>query len=186
MEQKRRNLPAVNGSPRKKRRHNYSAPAKRRRRQRVSGIGAIGGVDLMGNLLYPAIGGSIARFADKVIPASWDGKMKAGAKIALGFVLPMIGKGQTKAVLGHIGGGMVAVGSADLITELGLISGIGAADDDELAVALEGIDDVDFEEVEEIDGVDDYDGVIHGDIDTINGDLDIINGDDEEDEDDVD
>lgn len=154
---------------------------RRRRSHRVNGIGSIGGIDMLSGFLYPAIGGTVGTFADKIIPASWDGKIKAGAKIAVGFLLPMIaGKNaKTKMVMAGIGGGLIAVGTADLIKGLGLISGIGFDEDEQLAVALEGLDDDDDDEM---NGFSDYQDVIaDSDMSVLNGsdDMSVLNGGDD-------
>lgn len=153
----------------------------RRRRRAISGLGNIGGIDLS-SVLYAAIGGAVAKISDKVIPATWDGTMKAAAKLGVGVLLPMIaGKNaKLKPIAQGIGAGFVAIGASELIVALGVMQGIGESDDT-LAVALEGIDDVEFEDANEVSGVDDYDGVIHGDISTINGDISVVSGDDGDD-----
>ena len=76
-----------------------------------------------------------------------------------------------------IGGGLIAVGTSDLIKGLGLISGIGFDEDEQLAVALEGLDDDDDDD--DVSGYADYQDVIaDSDMSVLNGsdDMSVLNG----------
>jgi len=106
--------------------------------------------------------------------SSWDPKLISVGKIALGEMgqnQPMIknllkNDGATKGA----GDGLTSVGMTELLRELGLISGMGnLRDDDEIFIALDGIDDIDVVN-EDVLGDDD-------DIDVINED---VLGDDDE------
>lgn len=140
---------------------------KRITHRRKSGLHGIDFTNILG-VVAGAIGGG---YLDKLIPDSIDKKIVAGGKIALGVALPMFVKsGSMKNILGGVGSGLVAVGSINLLTELGVLSG---TDDELLEISLNG--DLD---------------VLAGDLDVINGDtgviadddLSVINGDEEEDE----
>lgn len=140
----------------------------------------LAGIDVT-SILAVAGGGAAAGFINKVLPSTLDPKIVAVGKVALGAVMPMLAKeGKTKMMLSHFGEGFIAVGTYELLKGMGVISGIGAADiadDDLLAISLEGIDDVEYEEISEnvLNG-DDLnvinDDVLAGDLNVINGDLD--------------
>jgi hypothetical protein len=126
-----------------------------RRRSRVSGLGQI---DMM-NILGVAAGAVAAGFADKFIPDTLDKRISAGIKIAAGVALPMLVKGgNTKNLLAGVGSGMIAVGAVDLLKGFGVLQG---AEDDLLEVTLNG-DDL---------------SVVNGDQDILAG-VDILAGDD--------
>ncbi len=118
---------------------------RRKTRSRMSGIGNL---DMTG-MMFSAAGGFGARLVDRIVPTTVDRKLVAGGKIALGFILPMLSKdAKTKAMLSSIGQGMVAVGTVDLVTALGIMTGLGVpptpSNVEELAVAIEGIDSNDI------------------------------------------
>lgn len=151
------------------------------RRRRQSGMGAIDTTNLIGT----AVGALGAKLLNKVIPDTIDKKIVAGGKIAVGVLLPMVAKdGKTKNMLGAVANGFVAVGTIELVEELGVIEGLGRSDDETLAIALEGIEDVEFEDVtdrmgenvlgEDVLGMDDDLSVVNGD------DLAVVNADDDE------
>jgi hypothetical protein len=153
----------------------------KRSRRRMSGIGALGAFDLTG-IFGAAVGGVGAKFLNKVIPATIDKKIAAGGKIVIGALLPMFVKGRAHGAAMAAGHGIIAVASTELFTEMGVLSGLGIpADNDTLAVAMEGIEDVSFEDVSERVGADVLgESVLAGDdIPVINGDdIPVINGDD--------
>lgn len=111
-----------------------------------------------------AAGGVGAGFLnDKVMP-NMNPKLKAGATVALGAVLPMVAP--KTAMLENIGDGMIAVGADRLVQSFmnpapPPVEGLGAADDifddlvDEEAL-VEGVDDV-LEGIGEDGDEDDYD-----------------------------
>lgn len=123
------------------------------------------------------------KFLDDNLPID-DPKMKAVAIMAIGelapkqdFVKNVI---KDQSMLQGAGDALSVLALADLMTDMGIISG-GAmgGDDDELAVAIEGIDDVEFDDM----GDDDLD-VVNEDV-LGDDDLDVVNedvlGDDDED-----
>lgn len=107
------------------------------RRTRTRSIGAID----MNQLLYSGVGGLSAQLINKIIPATWDAKMVAGGKLALGVALPMVSKdAKTKKMLSDIGSGMVAVSIVELLQSFGFMAGIGFAkpnEVEEFAVVLD-------------------------------------------------
>ena len=114
-----------------------------RRRSRMSGLGGIDAMQIIG-----VIGGAfVGKFINKVIPDSVNPKIVAGGKVALGIILPIVVKGKAKNMMKAVGDGILAVGSIELLTEFGVISGLGLDDNTELAVAIEGIEDVSFEDI---------------------------------------
>jgi hypothetical protein len=144
----------------------------------------LAGFDPM-SVLVVAAGGAAAGLINKVIPTTLDSKIVAVGKVAIGALLPMLTKeGKTKQMLSHFGEGFIAVGTYELLKGMGVISGIGqteVADEDLLAVSLEGIEDIEFEELDELNenvlNGDDLnvvnDNVLNGDdLNVINGDLD--------------
>lgn len=111
--------------------------------------------------------------------STWDPKMKAVAKIALGefgqkqsFVRNAI---KNDNLLRGVGDGLIAQGATELMTEMGFIQGDNSAleDDDELVVVIDGVDDLDVVN-EDVLGDDD-------DLDVVNED---VLGDDDDDDDD--
>lgn len=105
------------------------------------------------SIMFAAVGGAAGGFLNKLIPDSWnlDPKIVSGGKIAIGAIMPNLAKdGKTKMMLQHMGEGLIAVGTYELLQNMGLINGLGeikAKDDDLLVVTLEGIEDIEFEEV---------------------------------------
>ena len=91
------------------------------RRRRVSGLG--GGM-LMKTLGVIA-GAVVANMVAAKIPIG-DSKVKAAAVVGLGIFFPKLLKGGFGE---SIGAGMVATGGVQLVSSLGLISGIGQIDD---------------------------------------------------------
>jgi hypothetical protein len=145
--------------------------SKKRRRHRVSGIGRIGGMDFsqeLGTIIGAAGGG----FLNKVIPASVNPKLSAALKIVAGAAV----RRTVKNNIGNgIGLGLVAVGSVELLQQLGVLNGVGApTDTDMMAVSLEGTD-------EEMGSVvlAGEEEVLSGDLSVMNGDLSVMNGEDE-------
>ena len=135
-------------SPKRHKTVSRHKPAKRRRR-----IGAValarkksaqtGLIDVL-MVAGGAVGGS---FLDKLIPATWDTKMKGAVKIAAGIFLPQLVKDpKTKHTMQLLGYGLAANGGIQLATGFNLVSGVGATapglkDDDLLVVSLDGVDD---------------------------------------------
>lgn len=135
----------------------------RRRGRRMSGAGK--GFDFMSPLA--AAGGAVAaRLLDKVIPATVNPKLVAGGKMVVGALLPMVSKDQkTKAILQSAGNGMVAIGTSDLLTQFGILSGTDKIEnlDEKADFALELSDEVLNDEV------------LNDDIPVVNDDLSVIN-----------
>ena len=102
-----------------KRRKKTTGRRKIRRSGRLSGnSGAVI------NTLAIVGGAVLAGMANKIIPATVNDKITAGAKIAAGLALPMISKNpKTKAILTAAGSGMVAIGAVDLLKSFGVLSG---------------------------------------------------------------
>ena len=141
----------------------------------------MGGIDFQ-SILLVAAGGAGAGFLNKIIPSNISPQVSAIGKIAVGTFLPMIAKeGKAKMAMNNIGSGFIAVGTYELLKNLGVISGVGAdvKDSDVLAVAIEGIDDVDFETMGENVLGEDVLGA--EDIPVVNGeeDIPVVNGDNE-------
>ncbi len=127
--------------------------------------------------------------------AGLDPKLKAAGYILLGEYLPKQSaiKNMVKdeSLLRGAGDALIYEGVKELMTSFG-IAGVDEqttvlSGDDELAIALEGIDDIDTVNGDDLDTVngDDDDDLLSGlddDIDTVNGDddLDSFNGDDED------
>lgn len=109
---------------------------------------------------------------------SLDPKLAAVGKIVIGeyapkqdFLRKMV---KNDSLLRGAGDGLAVLGIKDLMTEMGLIQGVGnTQDDDDLVVVIEGIDDLDIVN-EDILGEDE-------DMDVVNED--ILGDDDDEDED---
>lgn len=171
----------------KSRKHRKVA-RKHHRRSRGSMMGAIDTTNILG----VALGAVAAKFVDKIIPETVDAKIVAGGKIALGVALPMFVKsGKAKDILAGVGSGMLAVGTVELLTSFGVLSGVGANDDDMLVVSLEGVDDINVingvDDIRVINGID-TETVLAGDnTETVLGDMDVSEiagmGEEEEDQD---
>ena len=135
----------------------------RRRRSRVSGIGAI---DFM-NIIAVAGGAVAGGLVNKFVPATINTNLVSGGKIALGIALPMLIK---SPLMSGIGAGMIAIGSYELVKTTGVISGLGA--DDSVTISLEGVN--------VLSGNDFSEGVLAGndDISVVNGndDISVVNG----------
>lgn len=149
---------------------------KHTRRRSRSGMGALGKIDTMS--IIGVIGGAfLGKFVNKVIPDTMNPKLVAGGKMVLGLALPMVIKGKSHNLMQSVGNGILAVGSIELLTEFGVISGLD--ENDELAVAIEGIQDVSFED---LDGTINADVLSDDDVPVINadvlsgGDVPVING----------
>jgi hypothetical protein len=167
------------------------AKKRKKRPSRIYGRRArFGKVDTTS--ILSVLGGAVfSKVIDKVIPDTWDKKLVAGGKIAVGALLPeFVPAGRNKQMLTNVGYGFMAAGTLDLVDELGFFNGLGQADDKEIAVALEGIEDVEFEDVSEnvlaenVLAADDDLSVVNG-----NGDLAVVNmdnGNTEEEDDDED
>jgi hypothetical protein len=139
-------------------------------------MGALGKIDTMS--IIGVIGGAfLGKFVNKVIPDTMNPKLVAGGKMVLGLALPMVIKGKSHNLMQSVGNGILAVGSIELLTEFGVISGLD--ENDELAVAIEGIQDVSFED---LDGTINADVLSDDDVPVINadvlsgGDVPVING----------
>ena len=101
------------------------AKKSRSSRRRFSGMAGLGAIDFT-NILGVAAGAVGGKFVNKVIPETIDKNIVAGGKIALGVALPMLVKGgQMKNIVSGIGAGMVAIGSVELLTNLGVLNGLG-------------------------------------------------------------
>jgi hypothetical protein len=59
----------------------------------------------------------------------------------------MLVKGKSKGIVTAVGNGILAVGTIEMLTEFNVISGMGLNENSELAVAIEGIEDVTFEDI---------------------------------------
>lgn len=117
---------------------------------------------MMGDINLAKIGGIGAGLyggsqLDKLIPAGWDPKFKAVAKIAIGELLPKQAfvKNMVKdqSLLTGIGDGVIAKGADELMKALALPGYSGLNDNDELVVVMDG------------------------DIDVVNKDIDVVNED---------
>lgn len=112
----------------------------KRRTVRRSRSRSIGAVDF-NQLLYSGVGGLGAQLINKIVPATWDARMVAGGKLALGVALPMVSKdAKTKKMLSDIGSGVVAVSIVELIQSFGFMAGVGYAkpnDVEEFAVVID-------------------------------------------------
>jgi hypothetical protein len=150
------------------RRRKKSSPVKRRRRS----VGAMGKT---GNVVATVAGIAGGAIAAKLL-ANYAGKMSstlspkviAAAQVALGVFMPKIVKSKIGADLGY---GMIAIGGVSLAQSFGVVSGIGAMED-EMEVTLSGTD-----LLSPINGY----GEDYGYSDTMNGtggssDLDVISG----------
>lgn len=109
-----------------------------------------------------------------------DPTMRAVAKIAVGefaMNLPAV-KGILKndSMTNGIGDAISVVGMEELFRNLGMISGPGLSDEDDLVVAIEGIDDLDEDE-ETVNGDDDDMDVVNEDILGEDDDMDVVNED---------
>lgn len=152
-----------------KRKHHKRKTHRRSGGRRHSMLGAIDTT----NIIAVAAGAAAAKFLDKVIPDTVNDKIVAGGKIALGVALPMFSKeGKTKAMLGGVGSGMIAVGTVELLSSFGVLSGVGADDKDMLVVSLEGVDDLPV-----VNGQDDI-PVVNGDEEVLGAE--VLAGDDED------
>lgn len=115
-----------------RRKHKKRVHAKRRHSR-----SHMGAVDMTGTLAVVA-GAVAAKYLNKVIPSTVNPTISAGGKIAVGLLLPMLSKsGTTKNMLSSAGAGMAAVGGLELLTNMGVLSGM--ADDDMLAVSVNGV-----------------------------------------------
>jgi len=158
-------------------RHKAIVRPTRVTRRKISGLG---GMNLTDPLLVG--GGAIAgRFLDKLFPAM-DAKLKAGGKIAIGILLPMVIKDpKSKKLLELLGYGLVATGSLELATSMNIISGIGSVndlkDDDLLVVSLDGVDDDKLAELIEFEDVLNDDILNGDDIPVVSDDINVVQDD---------
>lgn len=137
--------------------------------------GFLGAIDTT-NILGVVAGTVGAKLVDKIIPDTVDAKLIAGGKVALGIALPMLVKdGKTKNMLSAVGSGMIAVGTVELLSEFGVLNGVGANDSDMLVVALDGVDDIPV-----VNGTDDI-PVVNGDESVLAGNESVLAGDDDDD-----
>jgi len=154
---------------------------KKSTNRRSRGMGA---VDTQ-SLIALAVGALGAKLLNKVIPDTLNKNLVAGGKIAVGVFLPMISKdGKTKAMLGDVGKGFVVVGTLELAESFGIGENVlGGNDSKTLAVALEGIEDVEFEDISD-NVLGDYDDeyMDGDDLNVINADedLSVVNADDDD------
>lgn len=116
------------------RRRKKSSPVKRRRRS-VGAVGKAGNVvaTVAGIAAGAVAARLIANYAGKM-STSIDPKIIAAGQVALGVFMPKLVKSKIGVDLGH---GMIAMGGFSLAQSLGVVSGIGAADD-EMEVTLSG------------------------------------------------
>ncbi len=94
---------------------------KRINRRRMSGVGAIGGQ--VTNALYTIAGAVAAGAVTKILPATFNDKIKAAVPVVVGIMLPRFIKGNIGT---GIGAGMVAAGGLKLVQSFGILNGIGA------------------------------------------------------------
>lgn len=106
---------------------------KKSKSRRRSTVGAIDMTTTLG-----VIGGVVAgKMLDKVIPATMNPKIAAGAKILVGVGAPMLMKSpKAKATVTAVGAGIAGVGAIDLLKSFGVVSG----NDEEITVELNGDD----------------------------------------------
>jgi hypothetical protein len=97
------------------------AAKKAPRRRRMSGKGKVGGT--ASTVLYTVAGAAAAQLVGKVLPATFNEKIKAAVPVAVGLFLPRFVKGATGQGLAA---GMIAVGGLKLIQSFGVLNGIGA------------------------------------------------------------
>jgi hypothetical protein len=163
--------------------HKKKSHKRKRRSHRMSGIGRIGGLDFSGDL-GAILGGAGAGFLNKVIPGSVNPKLSAALKIVVGGVV----RRTVKTNIGSgIGSGLQAVGTVELLQQMGILSGIGApSDTDMMAVSLEGANEEYVGETvlagntDVLGAADDLNTINgSGDLNTINGAEDMINGEDD-------
>lgn len=113
----------------------------RRRRRSRSHLGALkmGSMDLMGAAVAVGLGMVLPKI-DSFIPGDWDPKMKAGAKIGIGFAIANFLKqpGQTGEMIKAGGLVLMASGGTDLGKAMGFLS---AGEDDLLLVTLGELED---------------------------------------------
>lgn len=110
----------------------------KRRHSKRSGMGAID----MQNILGVVIGAVGSKLLDKVIPDTINRKIVAGGKVAVGVLLPnLVKSGKMKDMLSGVGSGFIAVGSMELVSEFGILSGLGI-DDQPLEISLNGDQDI--------------------------------------------
>jgi hypothetical protein len=83
-------------------------------------MGAIGSG--ASSALYVVAGAAAAQLLTKVLPSSFDDKIKAAAPLAVGLFLPKFVKG---AVGPGLANGMIAVGGIKLVQSFGVLNGIG-------------------------------------------------------------
>lgn len=133
----------------------------RKSRRRMSGVGAVGNFNTeLGVLLGATAGG----FVNKLFTGNTTitGKVLGASKIVLGGILSKMSR---QDLMKGIGLGMVGVGSYELVSSFGFFTGVGQADEEMLAVSLDGI------------GADVLGAADYEDISTINGtDVDVVNG----------
>lgn len=94
--------------------------APRRRRRKMSGIGAVGSTAM--NVAYTIAGGVAAQLVSKFVPIANE-KIKAAIPVAVGLFLPRVVKGAAGQGLAN---GMIAVGGIKLVQSFGVLNGIGA------------------------------------------------------------
>jgi len=136
------------------------------------------------------IGMGVAVFADKkfldeqLAKYITDPKMRAAAKIVIGEYAPKqdfvrnIVKDQ--ATLDGGGDALTVLGISELFTAMN-ISGFGENDESELAVAIEGIDDIDTDDMDEdVLGEDDDIDTVNEDVLGDDDDIDTVNDDDDD------
>jgi len=149
---------------------------KKRTKKRMSGVrrrmsGIKSGIDMQ-NILGVVAGAVVAGYVNKLIPATMNDKIVSGGKIALGLAIPKFLKGSLGA---GIGSGMVAIGSVDLLKSFGALSGdfdIPVINGDVLAgdvlagddiPVINGLDDVDLGQDDDLSGDDMSDMMMSGD-----------------------
>jgi hypothetical protein len=118
---------------------------------------------------------------NKLIPDTIDKRLVGAGKIILGDILPkQVQIGQADLLEGA-GQGLSAMGWQQLLTEMGAMSGVGAlSDDDVLAVAVEGIDDIDTDSPSRRTEEDELgEDVLGEDVLGADDDINVVNGDDD-------
>lgn len=101
-----------------RRKQHHKKATHRRRRHSMGAIGSSAST-----AIYAIAGAAAAQLLSKVLPTSFDDKIKAAAPVAIGFFLPKFVKGPVGQGLAT---GMIAVGGLKLVQSFGVLNGIGA------------------------------------------------------------
>lgn len=142
-----------------KRKKTRKSPAPRRRR-----IGSVGSGDIMDAVA--GIAGALAGrvLVNKVLKNQND-TIKGAVQVAAGFVLPKVVK---KPIVKAAGTGMIISGGLSLLNSVApnLLAGIGATDETQEVVVINGMDEIGAGDIAEINGMDE---IGSDDISEING-----------------